>query len=71
MAESESKAKYSALKQVKDWIEPHRDDLYEAEHAFCLSDAAGDRPLYVHLTKATQHRDVTFTCEYIPIRKAT
>ncbi|MET0362450.1 MAG: DUF1543 domain-containing protein [Sphingobium sp.] len=70
VAENEAKAKSRALKGVRQWIEPHRDDLYEAEKAFCLDEAIGEQRLHVHLTAAASNSDPVFTCEYVPIRKA-
>lgn len=70
VAENEAKAKYRALKDVRHWVEPHRDDLYEAEKAFCLDETLGEQQLHVHLTPAASPSDPVFTCEYIPIRKA-
>lgn len=69
VAESESKAKTRALRQVRNWIEPHRDDLYEAEHVFALDCAADEQRLFIHLTPTEEPREIEFTCQYIPIRK--
>lgn len=69
VAESEGKAKGRAMKFVRHWAEPHKDDLYEAEKVFNLSEASLSERLYVHLTPAKQAQDPTFTCRYIPIRK--
>jgi hypothetical protein len=71
VAETEAKAKARAVKQVRHWIEPHRDDLYEAEHAFCLGELPGEQRLHIHLTPAPAVSDLVFTCQYIPIRKST
>lgn len=70
VAENEAKAKSRALKLVRGWIEPHRDDLYEAEKAFCLDEMAEKQRLHIHLEPATTIRELAFTCQYIPIRKA-
>jgi hypothetical protein len=70
VAENEAKAKSRALKLVRDWIEPHRDDIYEAEKAFCLDEMTGDQRLHIHLEPAKAAREPAFTCQYIPIRKA-
>ena len=67
VAESEAKAKKRAIKAVRDWIEPHRDDMYEAEQAFCLNDAAGDARMYLHLTPGAPDGPIPFTCSYTPI----
>lgn len=70
VAENEARAKSRALKDVRHWVEPHRDDLYEAEKAFCLDEAIGEEQLHVHLKAASSNSDPVFTCEYVPIRKA-
>ncbi|WP_260929264.1 hypothetical protein [Novosphingobium sp. 9] len=57
------------MKLVRHWIDPHKDDLYEAEHAFCLSELPTDASLFIHLTPAGMNREPEFTCQYIPIRK--
>lgn len=69
VAENETKAKSRAVRMVREWIEPHRDDLYEAEQAFCLGNPIGDQRLHVHLTPAPAEQALAFTCQYIPIRK--
>jgi hypothetical protein len=69
VAESVPQAKARAIKAVKGWTQPHRDEMYEAEQAFCLHECVRERRLYIHLTRAAEGRDVQFTCEYKPIRK--
>ena len=69
VAPSEAKAKARAIKHARHWVEPHRDDMYEAEHVFGLETVAGKERLYIHLTRAVSERPVAFTCKYIPIRK--
>lgn len=61
-------AKARALKRATDWVEPHRDDMYEAEQAFALDAAAAARRLYIHLTPSLPIADPAFTCHYTPIR---
>lgn len=68
IAETVAQAKYRALKGVKHWREPHRDDLYEAEQAFALTDVGREQHLFVHLERVSVTRDLTFTCDYTPIR---
>ncbi|BBF70960.1 DUF1543 domain-containing protein [Sphingomonas bisphenolicum] len=69
VADSEPKAKSRALKSIRHWSDPHRDDLYEAEQAFCLSARSGDTGLHVHLIPCSQPHGPNFVCQYIPIRK--
>ncbi len=68
VAESVPQAKARAIKAAKGWTQPHRDEMYEAEQAFCLLEAGRERGLHIHLMRSHQHRDVSFTCEYKPIR---
>jgi hypothetical protein len=63
-----SEAKKRAIKEAKPWSVAHRDEMYEAEQAFSLSDVGSDRRLYVHLMKAAEVRDLSFTCNYTPIK---
>lgn len=68
VASTVTEAKKRALKEAQPWSVAHRDEMYEAEQAFSLSDmGAGDR-LYVHLTKAVNARALSFTCNYTPIK---
>ena len=69
VAESVPQAKARAIKAVKGWTQPHRDEMYEAEQAFCLHEGVRERRLYIPLTRAAEGREVQFTCEYKPIRK--
>jgi len=71
VADTLAKAKARAIKAAKDWREPHRDDMYEAEQAFSLSEAGRDQALFLHLTRVEEARSLTFTCDYMPIRKAS
>jgi hypothetical protein len=63
-----ARAKALAMKRVKGWDAPHRDDLYEAEQAFALDDAVEAQRLYIHLSPSLTAGDPPFTCEYTPIR---
>ncbi|HEY0233799.1 MAG TPA: DUF1543 domain-containing protein [Afipia sp.] len=69
VADTVTKAKARALKVTKNWREPHRDEMYEAEQAFSLSDAGRAQQLFIHLTPNAEPRELTFTCDYMPIRK--
>jgi len=68
VADTIVKAKARALKAAKGWREPHRDEMYEAEQAFSLSDTGRDQQLFIHLTPSSLMRDLAFTCDYVPIR---
>lgn len=68
VAETLAQAKARALRTVKDWGMPHKDDIYEAEHAFSLDEAAAGARLHIHLARSAYDRPLRFTCEYVPIR---
>jgi hypothetical protein len=69
VAETEAKAKARAIRTVSGWTDVHRDDLYEAEHAFALDIATSPHRLHIHLTPAVATREPHFTCRYSPIGK--
>lgn len=69
VAETVPLAKARAIKAVRGWTAPHRDEMYEAEHAFSLSESGNEQRLYLHLTPTHERMDLQFTCEYKPIRK--
>lgn len=62
-------AKTRALHANRGWKQLHRDELYEAEQAFCLADAAFEQRLYIHLVASKVARNVTFTCRYTSLKK--
>lgn len=68
VAETVAQAKSRALKWVRGWMQPHRDDLYEADDIFNLNPAAEGRRLHIHLTPNLAAGDPAFTCAYTPIR---
>ncbi len=70
VARTVAEAKSRAMKAVKGWDAPHRDDMYAAEQAFALDKRIDDQRLYLHLTSSPEIRDLKFTCAYTPIRKA-
>ena len=61
-------AKTRAIRHAAGWSDAHRDDMYEAEQAFALDDAAQARRLHIHLTPSLLSGDPAFTCHYTPIR---
>ena len=67
VAETLIGAKARAIKHAAGWVEPHRDDMYEAEQAFALDAAASVRRLYIHLTPSLLSGDPTFACHYTPL----
>lgn len=70
VATSEREAKIRANKFGKGFIQPHRDDFYEAEQAICLSRPDDENRLFVHLVRDAACGTPAFTCEYIPIKKS-
>jgi hypothetical protein len=67
VATSVTEAKRRAIKEVKPWNLPHRDQMYEAEQAFSLDDCARERRLYLHLTPSIHAKSLIIRCEYTPI----
>ncbi|MFN7108834.1 MAG: DUF1543 domain-containing protein [Brevundimonas sp.] len=68
VADSLPAAKARAIKQATGWTDAHRDEMYEAEQAFALDDAAQAERLHIHLKPSLLSRDANFTCHYTPIR---
>ncbi|MES2495807.1 MAG: DUF1543 domain-containing protein [Pseudomonadota bacterium] len=68
VARSLTAAKARAIKTAAGWEAVHRDDMYEAEHAFALGDNAMPQSLYLHLIPSVVVRPVAFTCDYKPLR---
>lgn len=68
VASTVSEAKKRAIKEAKPWSVPHRDEMYEAEQAFSLNEVGSNQRLYVHLKKAVHERQLSFTCNYTPIK---
>lgn len=68
VAETVAQAKSRALRTVKDWDAPHRDDIYEAEQAFALNQTMAGENLHIHLLCTDDDRPLRFTCEYVPIK---
>ena len=63
VAKTIPEAKARAIKSAKGWNAPHRDEMYEAEQAFSLVEAAGRERVYIHLTPAPS-RPLSFVCNY-------
>lgn len=67
VAGSVPEAKARAMGSISGWKDAHRDDFYEAEHAFALDAMVGDR-LYIHLTPNGGAAAPRFTCSYQPLK---
>lgn len=68
VAETLTDAKARAIKRAAGWRDAHRDDLYEAEQAFALDQAAAEQRLHIHLTPSLLSADPAFACRYQPLR---
>ena len=68
VADSLPAAKARAIKQAAGWTDAHRDEMYEAEQAFALDDAAQAERLHIHLKPSLMTGEPNFTCHYTPIR---
>lgn len=69
VAENITEAKRRAKASITGWDQPHRDDMYEADQAFCLSDNTEGKRLHIHLTPAEFLKPLAFTCRYIRLDK--
>lgn len=67
VAETESKAKVKALKQIIDWQARHMDNQIEIESAVCLNPLIEGRNLHIHLTQTDKGKPFEFICKYTPI----
>jgi hypothetical protein len=67
VAESESKAKIKAIKQVLDWQSYHRDYQYEVENILDLTNLALTKNLHIHLKPSKEEKEFKFICKYFPI----
>jgi hypothetical protein len=68
VADTLARAKARALKRAAGWLEPHRDEIYEAEQAFALDAPAAAQQLHIHLAPKLLAGDPAFSCDYTPIR---
>ena len=68
VADSLAAAKTRAIKRASGWTDGHRDEMYEAEQAFALDDAAHAQRLHIHLAPSLMSGDPAFTCRYTPLR---
>lgn len=69
VAETESKAKVRALKQVQHWKSPHKDHMFDVEKITCISDAVREKGFHLHLEKADAPIPFTFKFGYMPLGK--
>jgi hypothetical protein len=67
VAPDDRTAKAKALAQVRDWTEPHKDNLFEVEKAVDVTASMQTYGFFLQLTKAASEKPFAFTCEYLPI----
>jgi hypothetical protein len=71
VATSAAQAKTRAVQSIPEWRGRHRDALYEAEQAFSLNQCVEGQRLHLHLTPIAEVKDLSFTCEYTPLKSST
>lgn len=64
VANDENEAKHKAKSQIQDWIQPHKDNLFEVEKVLEIN-LFGNK--YIHLKKSTEPDCFEFKCEYKPV----
>jgi hypothetical protein len=60
-------AKRKALAQINDWIEPHKDRIFEIEKALDVTAIMSRYGCSLTLTPAAIEKPFVFECEYLPI----
>jgi Domain of Unknown Function (DUF1543) len=60
-------AKSKALEQVNDWLQPHKDRLFEIEKAIDVTALMAHYGCFLTLEPAAMQRPFAFQCEYLPI----
>ena len=67
VAEDAKAAKAKALTQIRRWSLPHKDNLFEVEHAVDVTAQLRRHGFSLKLTKAASERPFRFVCDYVPI----
>jgi hypothetical protein len=60
-------AKQKALKQVNDWVQPHKDRIFEIEQAIDLTALTGQYGHALSLRPSTDRKPFVFQCLYLPL----
>ena len=60
-------AKAEAKAQIKHWVSPHRDKLFDVEKAVDVTSMMQRYGYSLRLTKAANEKPFTFVCKYLPI----
>lgn len=67
VAETPSKAKVKALKQILHWQSFHRDYQFDIDDIISVDSALSDQNFYIHLIPTEESRPFEFTCRYMPV----
>ncbi|SDS89741.1 DUF1543 domain-containing protein [Bradyrhizobium canariense] len=60
-------AKHKALQQVNDWVQPHKDRIFEIEKAVDLTALMENYGCALALEPATVEKPFAFQCLYLPL----
>jgi hypothetical protein len=60
-------AKQKALQQINDWVQPHKDRLFEIEKAIDVTAMMASHGCFLILRPAAVEKPFAFRCEYLPI----
>ncbi len=60
-------AKQKALAQINDWVQPHKDQIFEIEKAVDLTGLMAGDGRFLGLRQATIQKPFAFQCRYLPI----
>jgi hypothetical protein len=67
VANSESKAKVKALKQILDWQAHHKDSQCDVDKIIQVAQVVNDKKYYIHLVPTQEEKPFEFSCQYVPI----
>ena len=67
VAPDQAAAKQKALGQVNDWVQPHKDRIFEIEKAIDVTGLMRSYGCSLTLKPATIQKPLAFQCEYLPI----
>jgi hypothetical protein len=61
------RAKQKALRQVNDWVQPHKDRIFDIEQAIDLTALTGQYGCNLSLRPAVEPKPFVFQCLYLPL----
>lgn len=64
-------AKKKAMQQVEQWMTPHRDNIYEVDALFNLSEHVALDNYYLHIFADEESKQFEFVCHYNPIGRGS